>query len=269
MRLAIAQTIVREDPRDSAELQQSGRDVRRLMREAHKAGARVVHFTEGATCFPHKRIMSVDGPDQVGPADWDRFEWDVLRREFHETVKLAGELKLWTVLGSVHKLAPPSRPHNSLYVISERGSVITRYDERFLSHTKASYMYAPGAHPVTFEVDGVRFGCALGMEAHFPEVFSEYEKLDVDCVLLSTTGGTNDFAIEARAHAAVNKFWVSFAVPAQHTAPSGVASPRGEWVAQCTPGAPGMVVVETVEDEDVTKSRLWRREARYAATRRR
>jgi hypothetical protein len=36
-------------------------------------------------------------------------------------------------------------------------------------------MYTPGAGPVTFEVDRLRLGCAMGIEAHFPELFAEYE----------------------------------------------------------------------------------------------
>jgi hypothetical protein len=85
VRLAIAQTVVRENPRSSTELRASGVDLRRLMREAHKAGARIVHFPEGATSSPHKLVMSTNGPDEVGPADWDRFEWDVLEQELAVT----------------------------------------------------------------------------------------------------------------------------------------------------------------------------------------
>jgi hypothetical protein len=48
------------------------------------------------------------------------------------------------------------------------------YDERLLSNTRLSCMYTPGAGPVTFEVDGLRLGCAMGIEAHFPELFAEY-----------------------------------------------------------------------------------------------
>jgi predicted amidohydrolase len=274
VRLAVAQSTVREDPRDRAELRESGRDLRRLIREAHQAGARIVHFPEGATCSPHKRIMSATGPDQVGPADWDRFEWDVLREELAETAKLAGELKLWTVLGSVHRLTPPNRPHNSQYVISDQGEVVTRYDERLLSHTKVTYMYAPGTAPRTFEVDGVRFGCSLGIEVHFPEVFREYEQLDVDCVLFSTTcaptpGETKVFATEAQGHAATNSIWVSFAVPAHNPAAlSGVVSPAGEWLARCSAdGAPSVTVVDiddSTQDVEVAVSRArpWRRAAR-------
>jgi len=275
VRLAVAQTVIREDPRDATELRASGADLRSLMREAHRAGARLVHFPEGATCFPHKRVMSVNGPDEVGPADWDRFAWDVLRQELNATAELARELRLWTVLGSVHRLTAPHRPHNSLYVISDRGEVATRYDERMLSHTKISYLYAPGTKPVTFEVDGMRFGCALGMEVHFPEVFIEYERLDVDCVLFSTTGAvsphdTRLFATEAQGHASANSYWVGFAAPAQHSGsvPSGVVGPDGEWLAQGPrDGTASVTVVDldtTSSDVEVAVSvaRPWRRTAR-------
>lgn len=158
LRLAVAQTSLFDDPRDIAALRACGDEMRRLMREAHNAGARLVHFPEGATCWPNKRIMSAIGPEEIGASDWTRFQWAVLREQLTATGKLAQQLKLWTVFGSVHPLTPPHRPHNSLYVISDRGELVTRYDERLLSNTKVSFMYSPGKSPVTFEVDGVRFG---------------------------------------------------------------------------------------------------------------
>jgi predicted amidohydrolase len=275
MRLAVAQTILREDPRRGDELRESGRDIRRLMQQAHDEGARIVHFPEGATCSPHKLVMSVDGPEKVGPSDWDRFEWDVLQEELVATAALASKLGLWTVVGSVHRLTPPNRPYNSLYVISDRGRVATRYDERLLSNTKVSFMYSPGADPVTFDVDGFRFGCALGIEAHYPEVFSEYERLDVDCVLFSSTGygkpgGPQAFATEVQGHAATNSYWVSFAVGAQQStvAPAGAVAPGGEWLARCP--ADGMAAVVVVDLDDGSEAvcgalqhaRPWRRLAR-------
>ncbi|MFF1920047.1 carbon-nitrogen hydrolase family protein [Streptomyces sp. NPDC058221] len=270
VRLAVAQTTVRENPRCSTELRDSCAEVRSLMREARAAGARVVQFPEGATCSPDKRLLSADGPDEAGPADWSRFRWDVLGEELSLTARLARELGLWTVLGSVHRLTAPNRPHNSLYVISDRGAVATRYDERMLSHTKVSYMYAPGSVPVTFEVDGVRFGCALGMEAHFPELFGAYERLDVDCVLFSTTGGATGggtgFATETRAHAATNRYWTGFAVPAQlgGEAPAGVIGPDGEWAARCPgDGRPSLAVADLgPQDPASALARPWRRKAR-------
>ena len=136
-------------------------------------------------------------------------------------------------------------------------------------------MYAPGSAPLTFEVDGVRFGCSLGMEVHFPELFREYEQLDVDCVLFSSTGAPTPadsriFATEAQGHAATNSFWVSFAVPAQHSriSPSGVISPSGDWLARCSTDGMSSVAVVDIDDssEDVEvavfRARPWRRTAR-------
>ncbi|MFL5995698.1 MAG: carbon-nitrogen hydrolase family protein [Streptomyces sp.] len=268
VRLAVALSPVREDPRDVEALRESGREVRALMHEASAEGARIVHFPEGAICFPNKLVMSVDGPDAVGPADWNRCQWPVLRSELAAITELARELRLWTVIPSVHRLSGPNRPHNSLYVISDGGEVVTRYDERLLSKTKVSYMYSPGVSPVTFEVDGVRFGCLLGMEIHYPELFAEYEKLDVDCVLFSTSGTPGNTAAQAQGHAAVNSYWVSLSVPSQHSAPSGIVDPNGDWLARCrADGSPSVAVVNLDDSSEaaagaVTHGRPWRREAR-------
>ncbi|MCD9879549.1 carbon-nitrogen hydrolase family protein [Streptomyces guryensis] len=158
------------------------------------------------------------------------------------------------------------------YVISDRGEVVTRYDERLLSKTKISYMYSPGVSPVTFEVDGVRFGCLLGMEIHYPELFAEYEKLDVDCVLLSTSGtpGNTTAQAQVQGHAAFNSFWVSLSGPAQDsvTAPTGIVAPNGDWLARCPEdGSPSVAVVNLDDSSEaatsaLTYARPWRRESR-------
>ncbi|MEY9859548.1 putative amidohydrolase [Catenulispora sp. GAS73] len=272
--VAVAQTTVADDPRDAAALRAAGAQVRDLMREAAGAGARLVLFPEGAMCAPNKRVMS-SLPDEVGPSDWSRFEWDVLREELTAVAKLAGELRLWTVLGAVHRLTPPNRPHNSLYVISDRGTVEGRYDERLLSKTKVTYMYAPGAATMTFDVDGVRFGCLLGMEVHYPELFAAYEQQGVDCVLFATTGtGTDDwekaFATEAQGLAAANGMWVGFAAAASQgtNTPSGLIGPDGTWSARCAASTAAAVVVGEIDDGAaeveiaVRYARPWRREAR-------
>ncbi|GAA1963064.1 carbon-nitrogen hydrolase family protein [Kitasatospora viridis] len=271
LRLAVAQTPVTEDPRDVDALRASGRQVRALMREASERGARLVQFPEGAICFPGKHVMSATGPETIGAADWDRYQWTAARAELAAIADLARELRLWTVIPSVHRLTGPSRPHNSMYVVSDEGAVATRYDERRLSKTKASFLYSPGRSPVVFEVDGVRFGCLLGMEIHYPELFAEYETLGVDCVLLSTTGvSPGNPAAQTLGHAANNSLWVSLSVPAEHspTAPSGVAAPGGDWLDRCpADGSPAVTVVDLDDACEaaaiaVTLARPWRRESR-------
>lgn len=268
IRMAVAQTSLFNDPRDISALRASGTEMRRLMREAHNAGARLLHLPEGTTCWPNKRIMSEIGPKEIGPSDWKRFEWGALREELEATRRLAGELKLWTVFGSVHQLSSPHRPHNSLYVVSDRGELVTRYDERLLSNTKVSFMYSPGNKPITFEVDGLRFGCALGMEVHYPEVFVEYENFDVDCVLFSTAGETTTdapaFAAEALGHAASNTYWLSFSTLATQSlaAPSGIAAPDGQWAVKCPMNGNAAIAVADIVPHPETRARPWRRKAR-------
>ncbi|MCO8270235.1 carbon-nitrogen hydrolase family protein [Actinoplanes sp. TRM 88003] len=192
-----------------------------------------------------------------------------LATELRAVADLARELRLWTVIGSLHPLTPPRRPHLSLYVIGDDGEVATRYDERMLSNTKVSHMYTPGSAPVTFTVDGVRYGCAMGMEAAYPEIFLEYERLDVDCVLFSTHGpGTpvnnGPFALQAQALAAANSYWVSYAGVAQDApnAPSGLVTPDGDWLTRCPPEPSTTLVTADLVVPVENHARQWRRTAR-------
>jgi len=131
IRIAAAQLDTPGDPRAAAALHRAGRDIRQLMSQAHEQGARLIHFCEGAICAPNKRIMS-SNPSTVAEADWTRFGWEAQQAELRSIAEHAAALKLWTVVGAVHRLTAPHRPHNSLYVIGNHGRVVTRYDERML-----------------------------------------------------------------------------------------------------------------------------------------
>ena len=105
LRLAVAQSTVPEDPTKPPALRASGSEIRDLMRQAAAAGARLVQFPEGAITYPGKYVMSASGPDRLSEADWSRAAWDVLREEAEAVAELAGELGIWTVFGSIHKLS--------------------------------------------------------------------------------------------------------------------------------------------------------------------
>lgn len=263
--VAAAQLPLLPDPSDASQIRASGTAVRALMRQASTGGAGLVHFPEGALTTPGKHVMSSTGPDHIGPADWDRADWAGLARELDEVTRLAGQLRLWTVVGGIHRSASDARPSNCLFVISSRGQLTGRYDERMLSKTKSTFMYTAGRDPLVFTAAGVRFGCALGMETHYPELFAAYEEQDVDCILFSTHGNAETpgiFAIEAAGHAAANSLWVSYAGPAEENAPpAGLITPDGTWAARCAPGAPGLAVADVTTSTD-SPARVWRRTAR-------
>nr|WP_267890889.1 carbon-nitrogen hydrolase family protein [Streptomyces sp. AS58] len=260
-----------EDPTDRGALRAAGQEIRALMVEAAEAGARLVQFPEGAVTYPSKHVMAAGTAGELVPADWSRAAWDVLREEAESITVLAGRLGLWTVFGSIHPLTPPNRPHNSLYVVSDRGQLVARYDKRFLSHTEVSYLYSPGHQPLVVEVDGIRFGFALCIEANFPEVFAEYERLDVNCVLLSVMVDDAPRARVAQAYATLYNYWVGYSVPSQFstTVPSGIVAPGGRWLAQCpADGQPALAVADIdldSADPDIDVAlryaRPWRRRA--------
>ncbi|MET7971449.1 carbon-nitrogen hydrolase family protein [Micromonospora sp. NPDC005305] len=197
--------IATTQPTATADARENGRKARALMRQAAKAHANLIHFPEG--------FLSGYAKEQI--ADWDDVDWAAVSDEAGKVAELAAELGMWVVLGSAHPLTPPHRPHNSLYVISDRGRVVTRYDKRFCSNTEITRFYSPGVEPVVFDVDGYRFGCAICIEINFPQLFAEYERLGVDCLLLSAWPVDSIFFLKAQAHAGINNYWLSLSVPQQ------------------------------------------------------
>ncbi|MFD7310373.1 carbon-nitrogen hydrolase family protein [Promicromonospora sp. NPDC059942] len=252
LRIAIAQTTI------SADARQNGETVRRLMREAAEAGARLIQFPEGC--------LSGYAKEQI--SDWDQVDWSAVEEEHHRVAGLAADLRLWVVLGSTHRLTPPHRPHNSLYVIDDAGQVVGRYDKRYCSHTEINHYYTPGFEPMTFSVDGFTFGCAICVEINFPELFSEYERLDVDCLLLSAYPVDSIFEVKARAHAAINNYWLAMSTPAQtaHLLRSELIGPEGTVLARVGAGAE-LVIGELDRGAPelqvaLGKARPWRASAR-------
>ncbi len=270
--LAVAQNIVPSDPTDPRGVRAAGAEVRRLMAEAAAAGARFVQFPEGSIVYPDKRVMSVNGRDTPGECDWSRTAWDVIGEEAQAIAECAGRLGIWTAFGAPRRLTPPSRPLNGYYIVSDAGQLVDRYDKRLLSHTEITYMFTPGERALVFDVDGFRFGTALCIEVQFPELFAEYERLDVDGVLVSTDGVAASPATIVQAYGALYCYWVGFSVAAQNStvAPSGIVAPGGTWLARCARnGRPGIAVADLERGsrdprikEALRYARPWRRLAR-------
>ena len=125
--------------------------IKKQMRQAAGQGCDLAHFSECAL----SGYAGVDFPS------FKKYDWQLLKECTEEILTLAGELKLWTILGSSHKLTGNHKPHNSLYVINDRGKMIDRYDKRFCTGilkpkpTMDQCHYTPGNHPVTVKVKGV------------------------------------------------------------------------------------------------------------------
>lgn len=248
LHIAIAQLPITGDARQNSE------EIRQAMREAAAGDARLIQFPEG--------ILSGYAKNPI--MDWAEVNWKIVRQELEAVMALAAELKLWVVLGSAHPLTPPRWPHNSLYIISDKGVLVTRYDKRIVSHTEVTRFYTPGSEPVVFEVDGYRFGCIICVEINFPELFIEYDKLGVDCLLMSAYPVDSIFYTKLRGYAAVHNYWISLSAPTEtaNLMMSGLIGPDGDTLSQIKTER-GVVFAELDRsapafDIPLTKAKPWR-----------
>ena len=247
-RIAIVQLPISGDAR------KNGVNVRQAMREASAGNARLIQFPEG--------MLSGYAKNPI--LDWAEVDWQIVQEELEGVMALAADLKIWVVLGSAHPLTPPHLPHNSLYIISDQGQIINRYDKRICSFTEVTRFYTPGYEPVVFEIDGFRFGCIICVEINFPALFIEYGELGIDCLLLSAYPVDEIFYLKARAYAAIHNYWVSLST-ASETATlmmSGLISPAGERLSHLQTEQ-GLVIDDLDKDAPeldipLNKARPWR-----------
>ncbi|QYG93924.1 carbon-nitrogen hydrolase family protein [Iamia sp. SCSIO 61187] len=154
--------------------------VRRQIETAVERGADVAHFPEGA-------LSGYAGTDF---ASFDGFEWDRLRDAADQVRALARQLGVWVVVGSAHRLRPPHKPHNSVYVINGAGDVVDRYDKRFCSGDPDGRSgdlahYAPGDHHSTWDINGITCGALICHDYRYPELYRAYKRHGVDVVFHS------------------------------------------------------------------------------------
>lgn len=265
MKISVAQTLVTRD------IAANGAAIRRILVASAAVGARLVHFCEGSLSGYAKAQIE-------RPENFESFDWIEQEQQLRSIAALCAELRIFAVIGGAHRLGGHARPHNSLYVLSDSGELLTRYDKRLLSHSEVSSWYTPGTEPIIVEVDGYRYGLAICIEVQFHEVFAEYERLGADAILFASYGIPDTFQLALRAHAGLTSLWIAGATPAQKApqGPAGIIGPDGK-VIVCCPAMPNETFVTATLDRAepkyeiaLTQARPWRASARlgeiYRAT---
>ncbi len=192
--------------------------IERQMVEARERGAYVAHFSE--CCLSGYPGAEFDS--------FQRFEWGLLMDGMKRIMTLACELRLWVIVGSSHRLSEGHKPHNSLYVINDRGRLVDRYDKMFCpgnlnESTEDLKHFTPGDHLITFRVRGVMCGLLICHDFRYQELYREYKRLGVQLMFHSYHNGHATRAKLRRAgniwgvivpptmqtYAANNYFWIS------------------------------------------------------------
>ena len=146
------------------------RHVLRQLKIAKDRGAHVAHFPEACLAgYARHDIKSYKG-----------FDWNLLEESTSNILSLARELRLWVILGSIHRLTGRNKPHNSLYIIDDHGRIIDRYDKMFCAGDKSEKTgelahYSPGNHFSIFKIKGINCGTLICNEYRYPELFREYK----------------------------------------------------------------------------------------------
>ncbi len=256
IRIAAAETPVTGD------IAANGETIRRQIASAAAEGVRLACFCEGALSgYAKLHIRS--------PGDWPAYDWGGQERELRAIADTCARHRIFAAVGGAHRLVTDGAPpHNCIYVIDDRGRLLTRYDKRYLSNAELGGWYTPGTDAVIFEVDGWRFGLATCIEIAFAEVFMEYERLGVDGVLFATSGFPPFFRTASAAHAGMNEIWLAVAAMAgsDGECANGIAAPDGEWIEAVRP-APGLAIADLDRaaphlDVALNKARPWRAKAR-------
>jgi predicted amidohydrolase len=118
------------------------------------------------------------------------FDWELLRDAVGDIAGYCRRLGIWAVIGSSYRLSNGHKPHNSLYVISDSGAIIERYDKRFCAGDPGGQSgdlahYSPGSHFSVWEINGIPCGALIWYDYRYPELYRECRKRGVQFVFHS------------------------------------------------------------------------------------
>ena len=225
----------------SGNIKRNNEQIQAFIKTASKNDADIVHLPECA-------LSGYAGADLE---TLSAYNWQLLRSEGEKIVSLAGQLGIWTILGSMHQLTEPNKPHNSLYLISPDGRLIDRYDKRFCTERDLMY-YTPGDSFVYFDVNGVKCSLLICFDLRFPEIYRALRKENVECIFQSFYNArqkgpsvhTDIMRQTMQCRAATNYFWISMANSSGWYSPypSCFIQPDGKIVKQLKNNRSGMMI---------------------------
>ena len=148
----------------SGDVHKNANFIKDFIKEAALQKADVVHFSEAClTGYPPNDIPS-----------FENYDWDALSKETKEIMALAKQYNVWVILGSAHYIDKDVMPTNCLYIISNTGKIVDRYDKSMLTDGDDSDddFYSPGNHTTTININGFECGFLICYDSCFPEMYN-------------------------------------------------------------------------------------------------
>ena len=177
------------------DIRRNYRSIVRQIQAAKKQGAHVVHFPE----------LALSGYAGVEFDSYKDFDWKMQEECLRGVLDTARRQRMWVILGATHRLTGRRKPHNSLYIIDDRGRIIDRYDKLFCAgdrngKTGDLVHYSPGSHFSIFTIRGVKCAALICHDFRYPELYREYKRKGAQLMFHSYHNGhaTDDRAKQAR-----------------------------------------------------------------------
>ncbi len=229
--------------------------VKRFIKEAALNEADIVHFSEAALSgYPPKDIPS-----------FQDFDWAKLRDETYSIMSLVQKHHIWVVLGSAHYISESEKPLNCLYIISDEGKIVDRYDKSMLTGGDLKF-YTPGNHTVVHELKGFKLGFLICYDSCFPEMYNIYRHKDVKVMFHSFYNAHHEgktildeiIPAEIRVRASDNLMWVIASNSSGHYSswPTCIARPDGS-LESLERGAPGILYREFPDENRTRQFPSW------------
>jgi len=222
-----------------------------LIMKAKQKGAEIVHFSESC----------LSGYAGVDFSTFNQHQETLLKKSLNQVAALAAKLKTWIILGSHYFVNKKIKPYNCLWLIDESGSLVERYDKRFLyggPNELEHAHYQAGKRPVTFMVKGIQCGLLICHEWRYPELYREQIRLGTKLVFQSWYDGNltlEDFEDHGReqgtlitgtvrGYAANNYLWISASNTSKRQScfPSFVVQPDGKVLHHLKRNVTGMLL---------------------------
>ncbi len=233
----------------SGVVDENARYIKHFIEEAATSEADIVHFSEAA----------LSGYAGVDVPSFENYDWNKLRAHTQDIMTLAEEHHIWVVVGSAHYLCPEEKPTNCLYIISNEGKLVDRYDKSMCTGGDLR-VYTPGDHLVTIDLKGIRCGFLICYDSCFPEMYNVYRHRGVELMFHSFYNARHKgktildeiIPAEIRVRASDNLMWVvANNSSADHSAwPTCIARPDGS-LASLERGVPG-ILYRTFPDKRTT-----------------
>lgn len=233
----------------TGDLQSNFEYITRFIKEAASNNAEIIQFPEAA----------LSGYPPADFPSFKEFDWDNLRDKTYKIMDLARENNIWVILGSAHYISESEAPLNCLYIISNQGKIVDRYDKSMLTTGDMKY-YTPGNHISIIELKGYIIGFLICKDSCFPEMYNIYRHKGVQIMIHSFynahhKGKTilDDFIpAQIRVRAADNLMWVMASNSSGYYSswPSCISRPDGS-LESLEQGVPGILYRE-FPDNDLT-----------------